>query len=253
MFRIQKRVGPLGKGGELLDVDQHFFFIRQRLVLARNGLEGAYLRELKLQEIGFFRARPAHLLDPRDPAAKLAEAPVGVFIDGPRVQAPAEFIENVDVVVRREDQLMLVLAADVDQRFADLRQMGERRHLAVDLGPVFAAAGNHPPDDEFLACGKSQPGKFFLQTGIVPDRKERFHGGGVGLRPNHVRRSPVAQKQAHRADQNGLARSGFARNDVEALFKRNVQFVDDGKVGNTELIKHFFFSRFLTVNCPNPV
>jgi len=54
-----------------------------------------------------------------------------------RTQVP-ELVEDVDVALRVEQDLVLVLAADIDERFADLTEHGHGSQVPVDVDPVLA-------------------------------------------------------------------------------------------------------------------
>ena len=119
------------------------------------------------------------------------------------------------MIFRTEDDLMLMLAADINQRFADDGQIGHCRHLPVDQRFILAGAGNYPANYEFISCGKSQRRNFFFQRFISGNIKESFHRRRISLRSDHAHGGPVTQKQAYRADDNRFSGAGLAGNNIE--------------------------------------
>ena len=173
-----------------------------------------------------------------------------------RVEAPqpAEFIENIPVIFRLQDHLMLVLPADVDQRFSDRGKRRQRRDIAVDVDPVFSGTGDDAADDQLIALAEPHfpyPG---AQIGLVADVKQRLHNGGIFKGADHLRARPVSQQESHGPDDDRFPGAGFAGNHGQTPVEVHLQFIDDGKVTDVQFREHLHPSEPLpSGNRPIPV
>ncbi|KKW15914.1 MAG: hypothetical protein UY52_C0012G0001, partial [Parcubacteria group bacterium GW2011_GWC2_49_9] len=83
------------------------------------------------------------------------------------LQQAAELIEDIRVILRVQNHLVLVLAADVDQRFPERRERRQGRQGAVDVYSVLAGSRYDPADDELLGVAQSELGDPFSQPVLL--------------------------------------------------------------------------------------
>ena len=69
---------------------------------------------------------------------------------------------------------------------------------------------------------------------VVPAFEDRFDAGGVLAGPDEVAGGAAAEQEIDRSDENRLARSGFAGQDVQAGVEFDLDRIDDRKVGDRE-------------------
>ena len=147
-------------------------------------------------------------------------------------------IEHIDMSFRMQEGLVVVLAVDVYQTVADLAQRRHGDTAVVEVGPVFAI-GCYRAFDENPAVFHFKPlaldqlqgfGVGHLQAGL--DRGRSFPGAdGVGV-------GPPAKDEIQGREDDGLARSGFSRQDIEAGMKFDRQVFDDGKFADLQFMEH---------------
>ena len=81
----------------------------------------------------------------------------------------------------------------------------------------------------------------FLKEGlqsVVFQFKLCFHHAFLVLVVKHIRIGTVAQGKAQGTEQDGLARTSFARDDIETAFETDIQFVYQGVVTDVQLLEH---------------
>ena len=131
-------------------------------------------------------------------------------------------IEEFALSVRAHQQLMGVLAVDVDKHFAQFTQLHERGRRTVDERPRTPARIDYAAKHDRIGVADSQrvlvqPARD-LRVGrkLSGDVRARFagpHNAGVGAR---------AERERERVDQNRLAGAGFARKYGKAALELEV-------------------------------
>ncbi len=116
-----------------------------------------------------------------------------------------------------EQGLVLVLAVQVDQPGAEFAERGGGHEFAVDERAASPLGGHLAPNEQFAAVT------------VVEHRLDRRH-----VRPgsNQVGGRAAAEQQAHRLDQNRLARSRLARQDAQSPVELDLDRFDDGQVAD---------------------
>ena len=122
-----------------------------------------------------------------------------------------------------EQDLVLVLAVQIDERAGGLaeRRAGDER--AVDEGPAAPLRRDFAADDHFAAVGLLE---------------DRLDGRGLLAGPDELGAGASADEQSDRADEDGFAGAGFAGQDVEAGREFELESIDDGEVGDAEEPDH---------------
>src|SRR2546423_10505351 len=113
--------------------------------------------------------------------------------------------------VRVEERLLIALAMNVYQKWAQVAQQRLRSELIVDEYLVAAAGGKFSPDNYLmrLACLilrtfpllrvgnlNARSGKQRLQFSTWSDRKEPFDESSLGARLEQIRSEPCADQHA---------------------------------------------------------
>ena len=124
---------------------------------------------------------------------------------------------------RIEQQLVLVLAVQIDEPGPEIPERAAGHQSAVDGRPAAALRGDLAPDDRFAAVGRFEDG---LDRGRLLSRSYQ------------VRRSAAADQQADGTDEDGLAGAGFAGEDAEARLEFELERVDDGEVADGKESQH---------------
>src|SRR5262245_19489348 len=109
-----------------------------------------------------------------------------------------------------EQRLVLVLPVKLDQPRRQILQRAGRRQRTVDERPAASLGGNLAADEKLFSAA--------LEEGL--------DGSAVLAGPDQLARSPPAEQQALGLDHNGLARAGFAGQDVQAGIELNLDRVD---------------------------
>ena len=132
---------------------------------------------------------------------------------------PAVGVEQVALPALVEQPLLIVLAVDLDERPDLLGQSRSGRGQVVESGGG-AAAGRHLSDRD-QRLGKS------VEEGLDPR----------SVRPvaDESRIGPRAADQPERIDQQALAGTGLAGDDVQAGLERQAQAVDEREVAHGQL------------------
>ena len=137
---------------------------------------------------------------------------------------------------------MLRLAVHVHELLAQLLQNRERHAATVNArAAASAAAGNVAANDQRPILG--------LEPILVDDclqvGRERatqdehaFDHRSLGPTANHVGAESISQQRADGVDQDRLASTGFAGDDVQPRPPLDVQVLDRGEVADRELLEH---------------
>ena len=173
-------------------------------------------------------------------------------------------IEQVHVRARPQQVEVLALAVDVDQRPGDVGQQLQADGTAIDAADV-AARGAHFARQRHAGrvVGVIQPfsREQFVDVerrtfAVVPSirgrgrggrgeivgrcrqQEERLNRGNLRAGAHPLAACAVAQQQPHGVDDDRLARARLAREDVQPGAEGEVQFVDDCKIADVQLVQH---------------
>jgi len=156
------------------------------------------------------------------------------------VRVATEGVQDLELERRIEQRLVVVGAVQVDEQRPDAAQGLDRRGCVVDEVAPRPRGRNDPADDEraVLAGGQAR---------VAQQRVERSRVGRPDHGLDHALWSPgsheravraAAGEQVDRPDQHGLARTGLARDDVQALLERHRDVVDDGEILDSKAFDH---------------
>ena len=134
---------------------------------------------------------------------------------------------------------MRVLAVEVDELFADVLQLRERRGPAVDPGAAPAlrierAAQQH------LAVGRAE----VVRGEPRGDARDvvRFEDGGelraLRTRPKLAELEAIAEQQGEGVEQDRLAGAGLAGQHREAAVELEIERFDDDEIADGQEAKH---------------
>ena len=148
-------------------------------------------------------------------------------------------VQQLAVVVGRQQRLVLVLAVHVEQQAGELPQAGQgERRILHEQGPLAVAPHAAPYDDGPLlrldALGL-EPGQGLL---VALQADHPRHAGLLGAGPHGLRVGLEAQQQPQGPDQDGLPRPGLAGEDVQPRGEAHLQPLDEGVVGHHQGLKH---------------
>ena len=148
-----------------------------------------------------------------------------------------EGVEQLEMVARLEQQARVVLAVDLHQVLAQPPEEGAGDQLAADGAAPGAGRRDLPPDQQAVRRIDA------VQPLLPQDGPHRAVGGHLeqalhrrlGLPgPDQLGRGARPRQQAHRVDDDGLARAGFAGDDVQAGPELDFQVLDDGDVADVQ-------------------
>ena len=130
---------------------------------------------------------------------------------------------------------------------AAIRRHFRSAHLAIaapaPVSSLFrektAVAPDDPAQDDFAV---RRLDRLFLEPAqrlrVVADLEGRRHFGAIGSMAQDVGARPAAEREHHRVDDDGLARSRLAGECGEARVQLDLGRVDDGEVADLQVREH---------------
>src|SRR5512139_553704 len=110
-------------------------------------------------------------------------------------------VEDVQLDLRIEEKLVLVLSGYAHQAAAEIGQRRYRSQLAVQVHPVPSGHGEGSLDEKLLI--------------LLASEKQSSHCCFLASDPDEIRRPSTAQKEVDGVDQDGFPRPGLAGDDGE--------------------------------------
>ena len=154
-------------------------------------------------------------------------------------------VQIPQVVAAVQQQLVLVLAMDIEQLCGNLPQRLQRHHSAVDAADVLARAGQLAGDGRrVLIPGERQLIEQRAHTLVVRDIEHSLHPGFALSVGDEIAVRALAQHQVHRVHDDGLARTGLAGEHVHARGEVERHFVDQRQIVYAQLQQHRLSSCF---------
>ncbi len=126
------------------------------------------------------------------------------------------------MAVGLEQSLVIVLAVQLDQTRREIAKRRRGGQRAVDERATASLRRDLPADDHFAVAGV----------------EDRLDGRDVFARPHEVARRARAKQQSDGFDEDRLAGARFARQDVQAGFELDLDFVDDREVLDAQVAQH---------------
>ena len=170
--------------------------------------------------------------------ARLAPALRGQLHLARQFLAAGILVEQAAVGVGFEQRLVLVLAVDVDQQFAEGLEIAQRAGGAVDIAARAPFAGDDPAQNAravVVQVAFGQPGAGFGDVLQVEAGEDvRLVRAGA----DHAAVGAVAQGQAEGVEHDRLAGAGLAGDHRHAALQFEVQMFDDGVVVNGQVHQH---------------
>lgn len=152
--------------------------------------------------------------------------------------AAGVLVEQAPVGLALQQRLVLVLAMDVDQQFAQALQVAQRAGRAVDVGTRATFGSDHPAQDARTVLFQVALGEPVAGLGDGTDVEA---GENVGLVRSGTYRAAVgavAEGKAEGVEHDRLARTGFAGDHAHAGSEFEIQVLDDGVVVNGQVNQH---------------
>ncbi len=185
-----------------------------------------------------------------EPAPQLRDAGVLRAVGGERRAVAGDGVERRRAELFRRKDRGLVLRVDVDQPLAQLAQAGERYGYIVDEGAALARGGDDAREGGLRGVVEVVLGEEGFQTGRC--EVENSFDGAVARRI--LRRGRIvlaAEQQAERTQQDRLAGTRLARDDVQTGIEFHRQRVDQCVVFDREAAQHrevsFYWMNVVTV------
>jgi hypothetical protein len=219
------------------------------------GMRLAAMREGERFDLGrrepFARQFRALVGEPRDAFADVAL--LLQFLQAPRQRPPfarlgahcseqrlvaSEGVEQGELGRALEQGLMLVLAVDLDQAFAQFGQLRQRRGASVDPRARAAVGAQRASQLAVRALVElvfAQPGQ---RRRIRVDAEFGPELGAFGAVPHHSGIRARAGQEQQRVDEQGLARAGLARDHGKSRAQRDFDLADDREVLDVEGNQH---------------
>ena len=162
----------------------------------------------------------------------------------PEFAEAAEPVQKVDMTIRIKQRLVIVLSVKVDQGPGQVEQPPDGNGQTVDETAAATVRSDLPADDEFTVLGLDAHGVQKRQTAVIGLQLENGLDETPFLaRPDHVRARPRSENQTQGADEDGFARAGFTRNDVQPGSEFDFNSVDQRVVDDQQAAEHVQDSR----------
>ena len=160
-------------------------------------------------------------------------------------QAP-EGIEDGELFGGMQQGLVIVRAVHVHQPLADGGERGEGRGRTIDELAVGARIGECALEDKPMVVAGLQAvfiEKAFQRSAQLLHVEHGLDGATVAAAADEGTIGAFAEDEVERADDDGLARAGFAGNDVEARPELERQVRNEGEVFDAKRRQHVRFGR----------
>ncbi len=234
---------------QLAAISETLVLFVDALKLARLRTEVVQLFQLVVQQLGAGAALLALLLM----LGQLAAAVVPQAIVLCHLLEQGIFtgiaIEQGFLVIGFGQQLVGVLAVDLNKKLAQLTQLGERHRRAVDKAAGAAVAADDAAQQALTAIFKLVLFQPALGSRGVFQGKAGAEIGACGVGANHVGFRAPAKAEPKGINGNGFTRAGFASNGGHAAVKINFQLANNCKITDGQLCQHSRFSCMKNHNC----
>ncbi len=217
--------------------------LRQRLPLVGRRAEGRELRIARRQRVAFDLTRRG--LPPAAVAAldRFAPGAPGSSDFARQGLDAAEGIEQLALRFGPAQRLMRVLAVQVDQAFADVGELGQRRRATVDVRTASSLRIEHAAQQQRSFVGEILRGEPRAQFRRLVAVELGGDFGSVGARTQLPRLEAIAEQQRQRVEQDRFAGARFAGQHGEAGPELDLECLDDGEIANGKQAKHRFVVR----------
>jgi hypothetical protein len=205
------------------------------LVLARRQPRALDLVGLESQHLAAALRLSPVAADRVEGGVDLAELPVGLRQRGPRVEA-RERVDEIEVGLRIEQALRLVLAVDRGEAGCEIAQHGHRNERPVDARPALPPRQELAPEHDLVAVLRQAVD--FEERTDPRELDQRFDTGTLLARSNQVGRRALAENQPQRVDQDGLAGPGFSREQRQPGGKLDLEPGHEGDVVYFQVFNH---------------
>ena len=159
----------------------------------------------------------------------LAPLAVNLLVGAAPGKEVAGPIEDVDMPLRFQKMLVLVLAVYVHKPPRDLFQHVQSYGIAVEIGARFSGPVHEAPDHQSFVLFKLEPAQdlFDFARGEI---EEGLDGSLFGPGADHFDRSLASEDQADGIHQDGFSRPRFSGQGVQTRAEFNLQLVDDREI-----------------------
>ena len=144
----------------------------------------------------------------------------------------AEAVQHIEMLFRPQQNLIVMLPVDIDQRLAERTQQRRRCGFSVDSADTAAVRRDFARQQQFIIL---RIVSVFRQdgSGIRGERGEqRCDDGLFAARPDEILIGALPEDSPNPVNQNRLTCAGLTGKRIEAAFERNDSGFDDSKIFN---------------------
>jgi hypothetical protein len=220
---VQFGVSAAAQAVHALGVGQHATGRLELRVLARHRLDSVDLGQLEPHELEPRRPLACIHRRARQSIAQLPDARPPVRHAGGGRLEPRIGVEEAEVRRRIEQELVFVLAVELDEVRGHVAQHAGGGQGAVDERAAAARGGDLAPDEHL---------------GPIGALEERLDGGRIGPGPHQVGRSAASQEQTDSLHQDRLPRAGLTGESGEPGVELDLDGFDHRQVADAKRAQH---------------
>ena len=167
-------------------------------------------------------------------------APGGMGLRKPLPLRPVagKAVQHVQVPSGVEQAAPIRLALDLDQHAADAREQGDARRRVVDERAAAPVGADDAAHQELAVMVEVVLGQQRADRIGLPDIEGGGDAGALAAARHDAGRGAVAERQAERIQQDGLAGAGLPGEDRHSLAEVDVQAAYQDVVADREASKH---------------
>ena len=233
---VEARVGLVAELGETRAIRLHDPFLEQRLLFLRRQAGLLDLVRLVLEHLALVLSLPRSFPKRAQRRLRLAQPPEGLEQRLGQGLNTRVTIEDIDVGLRVQEALCLMLAVYRDQARRQVLQQRDGHQGAIDRGPRLPRALDLASDHDLVALCRQPVGvRVRREAGGLQDS---LHDGLALAGPDQLARGPGAQQDPERVDQDRLPSSRFSCQEVEPGAELELEPGDKGYIADFKELDH---------------
>ena len=244
-------------GRQLGRVAQELPLAAQVLGLHGVEVERLQLAELELDQVQALGAPLLLGLTPLEPLAQAEPGRAALAIARQGLPQPGKGVQQLQLLGRLEQPLVLVLPVDLHQLGRQLAEELAGHRAMVHVGPTAPIARDGPREDKLqlarrLALGALlltpllegvgqvflEPARHALPPGVHRQQEAPLHPRTPRARPHDLRARPTPEQQLERIHDQALARARLPRDGVETGTEDELGLLEEGQVLEAEFDQH---------------